>query len=188
MLIKSIIQLLRPEQWVKNLFIFLPAFFNGQLWNMAVLLPCFTAFIALSFAASSIYCYNDICDINSDRAHVRKCKRPIASGTISIKTAYAVMLICVLFSMLVLFLYQGETKYRVFYLIATYYLINLAYSFKLKQLAIIDVMIISIGFVLRILIGGAAANIWLSEWIIMMTFLLALFLAFAKRQIGRAHV
>jgi 4-hydroxybenzoate polyprenyltransferase len=177
-----LIKLLRPEQWVKNLFIFLPVFFNGQILNISALLPCIIAFIAFSFAASSIYCFNDIYDVELDRLHPEKCKRPIASGIISKKTAYVIMIVCFLLSMSILFLFGGNAGKVLIMLAIFYYVMNLAYCVKLKQYAIIDVVIISIGFVLRVWIGGVASNIWLSEWIIIMTFLLALFLAFAKRR------
>ena len=182
MLMKPLIQLLRPEQWAKNCFIFLPVFFSGQLLNTSMLVSCFVAFISFSLAASSIYCFNDIYDVDSDRSHPTKCKRPVASGAISIKTSYAVMAICFVLSMLILFLVGGKQWYIVMALIAFYYLMNMAYCIRLKQYAIIDVMLISTGFVLRILVGGTAAGVWLSEWIVIMTFLLALFLAFAKRR------
>jgi len=178
----NILKLLRPEQWVKNMFIFLPVFFNGQLLNISALLPCIIAFIAFSFAASSIYCFNDIYDVELDKLHPEKCKRPIASETISKKTGYAIMAVCFLLSMLTLFFFGGNSCNVLIALVIFYYVMNLAYCVRLKQYAIIDVIIISIGFVLRVWIGGVASNIWLSEWIIIMTFLLALFLAFAKRR------
>jgi len=182
MLFKSLIQLIRPEQWIKNLFIFLPLFFHGQLLHINLLLQCIVAFFAFSFAASSIYCFNDIYDVEADRLHPKKCKRPIASNTISIQMAYVVMAICFVLSMSILFLFGGIAKFTLMALIAFYCLINMAYCVKLKRYAIIDVIIISIGFVLRILAGGITTDIWLSEWIVTMTFLLALFLAFAKRR------
>jgi len=178
----GLISSLRLEQWVKNLFIFLPMFFNGQMLNISVLLPCIIAFIAFSFAASSIYCFNDIYDVELDKLHPEKCKRPIASGIISKKTAYIMMAVCFLFSMLILFFFGGNASNVLLALVVFYYVMNLAYSVRLKQYAIVDVIIISIGFVLRVWVGGIASNIWLSEWIIIMTFLLALFLAFAKRR------
>ena len=174
--------LLRPEQWAKNLFIFLPLFFNGQLLNINSFLQCVVAFFAFSFAASSIYCFNDICDVEADRLHSEKCKRPIASDKISVKTAYFLMAVCFMLSMLILFLLGGTAKYSLVALIAFYYVMNIVYCIKLKRYVIIDVIIISVGFVLRIIVGGTAIDIWLSEWIIIMTFLLALFLAFAKRR------
>ncbi|MCL1947550.1 MAG: decaprenyl-phosphate phosphoribosyltransferase [Chitinivibrionia bacterium] len=179
---KHIFKLLRPEQWTKNLFIFLPVFFDGQLLNVSALLSCVTVFAAFSFAASSIYCFNDIYDVKADKLHPEKCKRPIASGKISEKTAYAIMVICFSISMSILFFFAKNTNYTLMALISFYYIMNIAYCIKLKQFVIIDVFIIAVGFVLRVGAGGIAAGIWLSEWIIIMTFLLALFLAFAKRR------
>jgi len=178
----AVIKLLRPEQWVKNLFIFLPMFFNGQLLNISVLMPCIIAFIAFSFAASSIYCFNDIYDVELDKLHPEKCKRPIAFGIISKKTVYIIMAVCFLLSMMILFFFGGNAGNNLIALVVFYYVMNLAYCVQLKQYAIVDVIIISIGFVLRVYVGGIASNIWLSEWLIIMTFLLALFLAFAKRR------
>jgi len=105
MRINYIIKLFRPEQWAKNFFVFLPLFFNGQLLNISLLLQCFVAFFAFSFAASSIYCFNDIYYVASDRLHPKKCKRSIASGEISIKTAFTVMALCLAMSMLILLLF-----------------------------------------------------------------------------------
>jgi len=176
------IKLLRPEQWIKNLFIFLPVFFSGQLLNVSALLPCVVAFIAFSFAASSIYCFNDICDVEADKLHPEKCKRPVASGEISKRTAYAVMAVCFLSSMLILFFFSSTARNVLITLTIFYYVMNLAYAVLLKRYVIIDVVIISLGFVLRVYIGGTASGVWLSQWIIIETFLLALFLAFAKRR------
>lgn len=182
MKIKSLLQLLRPQQWFKNGFIFLPLFFNGQLLNTYMLYACIISFFAFCFAASSIYCFNDIYDIEADKKHPKKCKRPIASGDVPKSTAYIIMAVCFFISMLLLFFLGGETKYILIGLILFYYILNIAYCIILKHIPIVDVMVISIGFVLRVLVGGFATGIYLSEWIIIMTFLLALFLAFAKRR------
>ena len=178
----NIVKLLRPEQWVKNFFVFLPLFFNGKLLHINLLLQCIVVFFAFSFIASSIYCFNDICDVEADQLHPKKCKRPIASGIISVNLAYILMAVCFVLSMSILFLFGGTEKFMLMALIVIYYVMNIAYCIKLKRYAIIDVIVVSIGFVLRILVGGTATEIWLSEWIIIMTFLLALFLAFAKRR------
>lgn len=178
----SIIKLLRPQQWAKNLFIFLPAFFAGQLFNQDILFSCIIAFIAFSFAASSIYCFNDIIDAKTDKLHPEKCKRPVASGKISVKIAYFTMVICFLLGFLTLFLFAETEKYMLMGLLLFYYVMNILYCIKLKQFVIIDVMIIAVGFVVRIFFGGISTDIFVSEWIVIMTFLLALFLAFAKRR------
>lgn len=178
--ITDIVSLLRPEQWLKNGFVFLPLFFDGHLLDAEYLMPGFIAFLAFCLAASGIYCFNDIYDVEADRQHPKKCKRPIASGAISKGAGYALMAICVLLSFGVLTVGGGNmTEYGI---ITFYLLINIAYCIKLKHIAIVDVFVIAFGFVLRILMGGFAAGIWLSQWIVLMTFLLALFLAFAKRR------
>jgi 4-hydroxybenzoate polyprenyltransferase len=174
--------ILRPSQWLKNLFVFLPVFFEKQLGNVELLFAAIIAFCAFSLISSAIYCFNDICDVDSDRQHPVKCKRPVASGMISISVAYLIMICCIIFSLLILFVWGGESRYYQIAIIVFYFIMNILYCIKLKFYAIIDVMIVSIGFVLRIITGGIATSIYLSEWIVIMTFLLALFLAFAKRR------
>jgi 4-hydroxybenzoate polyprenyltransferase len=120
--------------------------------------------------------------MEADRLHPQKCKRPIALGIISVSKSYYIMFICLAASLLVTLCFGGETKYIIIGLILLYFVMNIAYCIILKQFPIIDVMIISIGFILRVLIGGLVTGIKLSEWIIIMTFLLSLFLAFAKRR------
>lgn len=179
----DIIKLLRPHQWVKNIFIFLPLFFGGYLFNLEDWINSIYAFFAYSFTASSIYCFNDIWDVEADRQHPKKCKRPIASGAIRVPAAYCIMLIMALFSSLICYIgFNGQSYTKVIGVIAFYYIMNIAYCTFLKQKALIDVFIIAIGFVLRVILGGFATGIVLSQWIIIMTFLLALFLAFAKRR------
>jgi len=177
-----LVRLLRPEQWVKNLFILLPLFFGGQLLNVESLLSSVITFIAFSLAASSIYCFNDIYDVEADKLHPKKRKRPIASGMVSSKTAYIMMAACFLLSILVLYFLGGTQNFILMALITGYYIMNICYCVKLKRHAIIDVVIIAIGFVLRVWVGGTATGVGVSEWIIIMTFLLALFLGFAKRR------
>lgn len=179
-----IIQLLRPQQWIKNLFVFLPLFFDRHLFDPEYLLPCVIMFFAFSFAASGIYCFNDIRDAEADRKHEVKRNRPIASGAISKTTGYIVMAVCFIVSLALLTLIRRPDGRNslLFLVVGGYIVMNIAYSLKLKQLAIIDVFIIAIGFVLRVLAGGLATNIRLTHWIVLLTFLLTLFLAFAKRR------
>lgn len=181
----AILQLLRPQQWLKNLFVFLPLFFDRHLFDLEYLWPCVLMFLAFSFAASGIYCFNDIRDAEADRLHKEKRHRPIASGAVSPTTGYIIMAACWIIAAVLLALIPlvGGQETKWLYLVVGFYvLLNIAYSLKLKQLAIIDVFIIAIGFVLRVLAGGMATGIFLSHWIVLMTFLLTLFLAFAKRR------
>lgn len=182
---RPIIQLMRPQQWLKNLFVFLPLFFDRHLFDLEYLLPCLLMFLAFSLAASGIYCFNDIRDAEADRLHKEKRHRPIASGAVSPTTGYIVMASCWLVAAVLLALIPrvgGQDTPWLYLVVGGYVLLNIAYSLKLKQLAIVDVFIIATGFVLRVLAGGMAAGIFLSHWIVLITFLLTLFLAFAKRR------
>lgn len=179
------IQLIRPQQWVKNIFVFLPLFFGRHLLDIDYCFLSLTAFLSFCFASSGIYCLNDILDTDYDKKHKEKCKRPIASGAIAKKNAYYIMLICWMISFL-LVLCVGHSNPQVIIpsiaIILLYLFLNIAYCLKLKHIAIIDVFIIAIGFVLRVIMGGVITTIELSQWIVLMTFLLALFIAVAKRR------
>lgn len=180
----NVLILLRPHQWLKNAFIFLPLFFDGKMLKKEYLIPSLVIFFAYSLAASGIYCFNDIYDLEADKLHPKKCKRPIASGSISKRMGYILMALCYIASLCIIYLYDWQVgnQSALFGIIVTYLLMNVAYCIKLKQLAIVDVFIIAVGFVLRVFAGGFATGIYLSHWIVLMTFLLALFLAFAKRR------
>jgi len=184
-MIKSVLQILRPYQWVKNFFVFMPLFFGHQLMNVPLLINTIAAFFAFSFVASSIYCFNDIIDVEDDRRHVEKCHRPIASGKISVAMGYALMFVMLALSIALSFALPNDvvsTTLPLPYIIIIYWLMEMAYCIRLKRIAIIDLCILSMGFLLRIAAGGAATGILLSHWLIMMTFLLTLFLGFAKRR------
>ena len=178
---KKTLLLIRPQQWIKNGFVLIPMFFGGRLLNADDAIASVVTFFAFSFAASAIYCFNDIVDVDADRRHPVKCRRPIASGAVSVPTAYALMAVLALLSALLLFFLPqraGETAG----IVAFYFLLNMAYCLWLKRHAIIDVCTVAFGFVLRILAGGMACDVAVSNWLVLMTFLLALFLSFAKRR------
>lgn len=178
---KNLIRLIRPHQWVKNLVVLLPVFFGGALLHIESVYAGLVTALCFSFAASSIYCLNDIVDVDDDRRHPVKCHRPLASGAISIAQGYTLMFLMFFLSMLSTFLLR-QSQLVTASVILFYWLLNIAYCLKLKQYAIIDVCVVSFGFVLRILAGGYATSIHLSKWIVLMTFLLMLFLSFAKRR------
>ncbi len=173
-------RLLRVEQWVKNLFIFLPAFFSLKLLQWPSSLNLIYAFLGFSLVASAIYVFNDMRDVEEDRLHPEKSKRPIASGEVSLPMAYTAVAV-LLASATLIYVLLVDNIYASLVLLL-YLIQNVLYTFKLKQIAILDVMIIAVGFVLRIYVGGLVSNTALSSWIILMTFILALFLAFAKRR------
>jgi 4-hydroxybenzoate polyprenyltransferase len=175
---KNIFTLIRPHQYVKNLFIFLPLFFAGQITNPALLINAFLAFVAFSISASAIYILNDYQDIKEDRQHPKKKYRPLASGSISKKGAISLMSIFFIVGISLM----AVLSLQAIAILGAYITLNIGYSFHLKHIAILDVTIIATGFVLRLFIGSAVTEIPLSMWIIIMTFLLALFMALAKRR------
>jgi len=189
----AMMRLLRLQQWIKNLFVFGPIIFGGALFRGEALLAGLVTFFAFSFAASSIYCFNDIHDLPDDIRHPEKCHRPIASGVVTVGQAYGLMVLMFALSMLASLL-AGHLCVTINPLsgiwgacsvagvILIYWLLNLVYCARLKQYAIIDVCIVAFGFVLRLFAGGAATGIVLSKWIVLMTFLITLFMSFAKRR------
>jgi decaprenyl-phosphate phosphoribosyltransferase len=174
----SILQLMRTHQYVKNFFIFLPLFFALKITESELLINAFIAFIAFSLTASAIYILNDYHDIEEDRQHPKKKNRPLASGAISRVQATVIMVVLFVasFSLIVPLSLPATV------IVGIYVVMNIAYSLYLKHVAIIDVTVIAIGFVLRLFVGAAVTGIELSMWIVIMTFLLALFMALAKRR------
>jgi len=177
----SYIQLLRPLQWLKNIFVFAPVFFSSNLLKGEYFWPTVVVFASFCLISSSIYCFNDLQDVDADRQHPKKRNRPIASGAVSVKAGYTLMLFCAIVALLLLPLAHSNNTPYLYMIIVAYWLMNIAYCIKLKQYAILDVSIIAIGFVMRVLIGGMATDIWISHWLVMMTFLVTLFLALTKR-------
>ena len=174
---KAIIKLLRPHQYVKNLFIFAPILFAFSFTTVNFI-NTLVAFVLFSLIASSVYILNDLMDIQEDKAHPKKKFRPIASGEVSTKTAKYLFITLSSLSLILAFLFSV----KLFSVLVAYFLLNISYSLKLKHISIVDIFIISTGFVLRLFAGSVATGIELSMWIIIMTFLLALFLSLAKRR------
>lgn len=172
------LKLLRPSHWVKNVFLFIPLFFAGEIFNTEKLLDLVIAFFAFSFIASSIYILNDYRDIAADQQHPVKCKRPLASGAISKPAALVLFLLCILAGYGLAFV----LRQKFVFVLSTYFVLNIFYCLGLKNISILDIIILSMGFVLRVKSGGIAANLAISEWLIIMIFLLALFMAIAKRR------
>lgn len=175
---KAYIQLIRPKDWAKNLFLFVPLFFAGMFFDTTKLLELFIGFICFSLVASAIYIMNDYRDIEDDKKHPVKKDRPLASGAVNKTTA---IIIAVLF-VIIGFTAAWFLRDKFMFILGIYFLLNVGYSFGLKNIPILDIFIISIGFVLRIKGGSVISLIPLSEWLVIMVFLLALFLAFAKRR------
>lgn len=176
---KDYLKLMRVKQWVKNLFVFIPLFFSGNFFNINLLIQSFIGFILFSLVASSIYIINDYVDIEKDKKHPEKKNRPLAAGTVSKFNAIILFVVLVIVT-LIGSLFMGN--YKVGIILLAYFLLNIAYSFKLKQIAILDVMIIATGFLMRVFVGGYITGILISDWTILLTFTAALILALGKRR------
>jgi len=174
---KNIITLLRPHQYVKNLFIFAPMLFAFHITQSSLTSTLYT-FVLFSILASSIYILNDYMDIEEDKKHPSKKNRPLAAGTVSTQSAKLLFLGFSLTAFTLAFFFSIE----LFSVLAAYFVLNILYSYKLKHIAIVDIFIISTGFVLRLFAGALVTQTPLSMWIIIITFLLAIFLSLAKRR------
>tara|TARA_B100001971_G_C18185250_1_gene535207 strand:- start:162 stop:1049 length:888 start_codon:yes stop_codon:yes gene_type:complete len=172
------IKLLRPKQWIKNSFLFIPLFFAGEISNFHKIFNVFGGFLAFSLIASSVYILNDYRDIEADKKHPTKCKRPLAAGTVSKKNAIIIFLLCLTIG----FSLAYGLRLKFFFVLLLYFTLNIGYSFGLKNISILDVIIVAIGFVLRVKSGGVLGYISISEWLNLMVFLLSLIMAIAKRR------
>ena len=172
------IKLLRPKDWAKNLFLYIPLFFSGEVFDVAKLTMVFWGFIAFCCIASSIYIINDYGDIEDDKKHPEKRNRPLASGKASPTIALIICALLVITGFSIAYILGG----RFLILLGLYFAINVGYSFGLKNIPILDIFIIAIGFSLRIRSGGALANVDVTVWMNIMVFLLALFMAIGKRR------
>lgn len=178
-MIKNFVKLLRVHQWIKSGFLFLPIFFDQKLFVFDVFVNTVIGAFAFAFTSSAVYILNDYFDREKDRQHPTKKFRPIASGAIAPKTAFFIAALCLLFGFGAVFYLQSISLGVV---LAIYLALNILYNLGLKQVSLLDIFILAFGYVLRVYAGGFAANIAPSEWLILMSLLLAMFLALAKRR------
>lgn len=174
----ALLETMRPRQWTKNFFVFAAVVFGQRLYDESAVVWSVGAFIIFCFLSSSVYILNDIADAEKDREHPKKRNRPIASGRLSASVALPVSVLLAAFSLALSFaISRGFAFYA-----AVYLGLNLLYSFSLKHVVILDVLMVAIFFVLRAVAGAAAINIEISHWLLICTFLLALFIALSKRR------
>lgn len=171
---------MRPKHYLKNLLIFVPLVFSKNLLDTDLLLNTTLVFIGFSTVASLVYIINDMCDVEKDKLHPVKRHRPIASGKISFKQALAFAIALMLFSIAILSL--AELSVSVMVMIALYLVINIAYSTTLKNIPIVDVGIIAVGFILRVMIGAGAAQTEMSRWLYLTILTGAFYLGLGKRR------
>jgi 4-hydroxybenzoate polyprenyltransferase len=178
-MLKAILKEMRVHQWIKNIFVLIPLVFDRQLFSIEPLSRTIIGFFLFCFVSSSVYLINDIMDVEADRKHPKKKSRPIASGSLPIPIAIITAIILVSISVI-----GGFFLSRSFLLILTiYFLINLAYSLKLKHIPLLDVLIIATGFVLRVAAGVSIIQVErFSPWLYVVTTVLALFFGLGKRR------
>jgi 4-hydroxybenzoate polyprenyltransferase len=183
-ILNTYLNLLRVKHYVKNLLIFIPLFFSQTFYNIHNILICVCGFITFSITASIIYVINDIRDINVDRQHTTKSSRPLAAGHITIKNAKLLIAVLIMISLSLGLIMVVLLKSSIFAFIplGLYFILNIGYSFGLKNIPILDVIILASGFVLRVVFGGLIINITVSFWLYLVISMGSFYLGFGKRK------
>ena len=175
--LKKFFKMIRTYQWVKNFLIFLPLILAHKFLDVNLLLKALVAFFSFSFLASSVYIINDIMDVESDRIHPSKKNRPIASGAVKISSALKVAFILMPLSFIIS-IFLGK---EFLFVLLTYFITTSCYSFYLKKIMLVDILILSLLYTVRMFAGGVALNIYLSPWLFMFSLFFFFSLACAKR-------
>jgi len=178
-IMKDYLKLLRVKHYIKNFLVFVPLFFGGEMLSIAKLGTACLGCFAFSAISSAIYILNDLQDIEKDRKHPTKCKRPLASGRIKKEAALVMLGVCICFAAMISVLLGSPMS--VIYL-ALYFALNVAYSMGLKNKPIIDVVILASGFVLRIYYGGSITGIQISTWLFLVVAVGSLYMGLGKRR------
>lgn len=174
----EIIRSLRPQQWLKNFFIFAPLIFSENILDVPLLLKSILAFVIFCILSGSLYIFNDLKDIEEDKLHPLKSKRPLASGRLKKKQAVLSFIVLIALGLVLSSMFN---KYFLI-IVLIYFLLQILYSGWLKHVVILDVFIIAAGFFIRVIAGGLAIEVYISPWLLICTILLSLFLAFSKRR------
>ena len=174
----KLFQIMRPQHWIKNVFVFAALVFGQRLTDLPAVGRAIGGFFCFCLAASAVYIFNDIMDRKADSLHPEKCSRPIAAGNLSVRLAMVMSMVCAALAIIGSLLLT-----RYFALIVILYIVLMVlYSLLLKRAMILDCMAISIGFCLRAIAGAVVVGVFISPWLIICTFALCLFLAFSKRR------
>ncbi len=180
MKVRSYIKLIRVKHWIKNLLIVIPAFFGTALIEGNVILRLILGFLVFSFCSSAVYIINDMNDIENDRQHPDKCKRPLASGAVSKREAYVLIAVLLIFAAVLNHFLCGLSMRALIPWV--YMLLNLLYSISLKNKPVIDIVLLVSGFFFRVFYGSSITGIRISGWLYLTVISLSLFLAFGKRR------
>lgn len=176
--IRDVIHSLRPAQWTKNFFVFAALIFSIKITDVPLLLRTVAAFAVFCFLSGALYLVNDVLDFKEDRLHPKKSRRPIAAGRVGRPPAIALAVVLAAASLVCA--YVLNTGF--FAAAAVYFVLQIAYSLKLKHVVILDVFLVASGFVIRVVAGGLVIGVPLSSWLLICTTLLALFIAMSKRR------
>lgn len=185
---KKYIKLLRINHYIKNFLIFLPLIFSGNFFNTNLFIITIVEFISFSLVASSVYVFNDIQDVDKDRLHPVKKSRPIASGEISLKKAYFVFIILLILSLILQIILYKNAQFQFQTLLVTtsclllYLFINIIYSKWAKHIPIFDIVILALGFIIRVYYGGYAISIPISNWLYLTILSFSFYLVIGKRR------
>lgn len=174
----GIAALLRPKQWIKNSFLFAAIIFSGNFFDGGLLVKNMSATLIFCALSSAVYVMNDIADRERDRNHPKKCMRPLASGQVAVPAAVWLTVCLFLGSMVA----AACVNWGFFACCLLYFALNMAYSMGLKNQPILDIMLIATGFVIRAVAGGVAIGVRVSNWLVICTTLLSLFIALSKRK------
>lgn len=176
---KAYFKLMRVHHYMKNFLVFAALACSGQIFNLEKLFDCFLGFLSFCFVSSIVYIINDIRDVDKDKQHPTKCNRPIASGKVSLKEAWVLVVILLLLASVCNGLVFGVYSSLV---IVLYLLLNLGYSFGLKNIPLVDLIILVTGFLLRVLYGALVTNIVISNWLYLTVITVAFYFALGKRR------
>jgi 4-hydroxybenzoate polyprenyltransferase len=178
MALAELFKSIRPQQWLKNFFIFAPLIFSENIFNRSMLLQTLLAFAVFCLLSGALYILNDLKDLEEDRHHPIKSKRPLAAGELKKRQAIAAFVILSFISLLL----ASWVNEEFLWVCLVYFFLQVAYSFALKHVVILDVFIVASGFFLRVIAGAVAIKVQISPWLLICTTLLALFLALSKRR------
>lgn len=174
-------KLLRVKHWIKNLLVVFPVVFAERVLEMDAIIQVSIAFLSFCFASSVVYVLNDIKDVEADRSHPTKKNRPIANGSVKVSSAIVVAVLLLICSFAFTICFAQDALYS-FVLLLVYLLLNIGYSFGLKNIAIVDIGILAAGFLLRVLFGGTFCGISISSWLFLTVLSLAFYFALGKRR------
>jgi decaprenyl-phosphate phosphoribosyltransferase len=179
-MIRATLELLRIRQWVKNGFVLAPLFFSSEIVNVVSVTRAASAFVIFCLMSSAVYIFNDWRDMDADRQHAKKARRPLASGRVPVQFALAVMAALIIIAAVIFFFAHLPKGFAV--AIGVYLAINVGYSLGIKHLSVLELFLVASGFVIRLIGGASAVQITLSPWIIIATGMLALLMATGKRR------